>query len=110
MTDTSTALDPAAVDLTTMADRITALRYAQSKAKEWEEVAKGLRSEIEEALGGPDGPAEVGVVDGLPAVRWTRVKSNRFDQTAFKKEHPEDYALYLRAQESRRFTLVEDAS
>lgn len=39
-------------------------------------------------------------------IRWTRVTSNRFDTTAFKKTHAELYAQYTKQTESRRFSIA----
>ena len=39
-------------------------------------------------------------------VRWTSVLSNRFDTTAFKREHVEMYRLYTKQTASRRFSVV----
>ena len=101
--------DPAAVDISGHADRFIALAYAQDKAKEWADVAKDLQAEIKDAMGGEDGTAEVALIDGRPVARWTRVKSRRFNQSAFKKADPGTYDLYVEMSESRRFTLVEEA-
>jgi predicted phage-related endonuclease len=101
--------DPSTADLTRHAHRIEALRHAQAKAKEWKEIADEITAEIKDAMGGEDGTAEVAVVDGRPVARWTRVKSNRLNQAALKKERPEIHALYVEASESRRFTLVEES-
>lgn len=39
-------------------------------------------------------------------IRWTRVKSNRFDTTGFKKTHADLYAQYTKQTESRRFSIA----
>lgn len=39
-------------------------------------------------------------------VRYKTVKSNRFDTTAFKKEHADMYADFLKESTSRRFTIA----
>lgn len=39
-------------------------------------------------------------------VRWTKVKSNRFDSTAFKKAMPELHAQFTKQIESRRFSIA----
>ena len=38
-------------------------------------------------------------------VRWTSVLSQRFDSTAFKREHGELYKQYIKQVSSRRFTV-----
>ncbi|MFV0518480.1 MAG: hypothetical protein ACK5MV_13890 [Aminipila sp.] len=39
-------------------------------------------------------------------IRWKPVVSNRFDTTAFKKTHADLYGQYVKATESRRFTVA----
>lgn len=39
-------------------------------------------------------------------VRWTKVSSNRFDTTAFKKTHGDLYEQYTKTTESRRFSIA----
>ena len=42
---------------------------------------------------------------GQYIVRWTSVLSNRFDTTAFKKEHGELYKAFTKQTASRRFSI-----
>ena len=39
-------------------------------------------------------------------VRWTKVKSSRFDTTAFKKTHADLYSQYTKPTETRRFSIA----
>lgn len=39
-------------------------------------------------------------------IRWTRVTSNRFDTTSFKKTHADLYSQYTKSTESRRFSIA----
>lgn len=39
-------------------------------------------------------------------IRWTKVLSNRFDSSAFKKAMPELHAQFAKQTESRRFTIA----
>lgn len=39
-------------------------------------------------------------------IRWTKVLSNRFDSTAFKKAMPELHAQFTKQTESRRFSIA----
>ena len=43
---------------------------------------------------------------GKHIVRWTSVLSNRFDTTAFKREHAELYKLYTKQTASKRFAIA----
>lgn len=39
-------------------------------------------------------------------IRWTKVTSNRFDTTAFKKALPDLYGQYTKTVETRRFSIA----
>ena len=39
-------------------------------------------------------------------VRWTKVKSHRFDSTAFKAAMPQLHAQFLKETATRRFSIV----
>lgn len=39
-------------------------------------------------------------------VRWTTVKSSRFDSSAFKKTHADLYEQYTKTTETRRFSIA----
>ena len=39
-------------------------------------------------------------------IRWTKVISNRFDSTGFKKAMPELYGKFTKQVESRRFSVA----
>lgn len=39
-------------------------------------------------------------------IRWTKILSNRFDSSAFKKAMPELHAQFTKQTESRRFTVA----
>lgn len=43
---------------------------------------------------------------GQYIARFTSVLSNRFDSTAFKKEHAEMYKMYTKQISSRRFSIT----
>lgn len=91
-------------DLTAVADDINTYRELDHVIKDLRERQQTLRSRIEDALG----DCETGVVDGQPVVKHSFVKTRRFDQSAFKKAHPELAAEFVTVTESRRFTVVSD--
>lgn len=43
---------------------------------------------------------------GLFKIRWTPVKSNRFDSNAFKKIYADLYRQFTKVIETRRFTIA----
>lgn len=81
-----------------------------AKLQEWEAIAEEARAEAEalrdelkaEMLANDTEEMEAGRF----IIRWTSVLSNRFDTTAFKKEHAEMYKLYTKQTASRRFSIA----
>ncbi len=81
-----------------------------SKLQEWEELAKEAQAEAEAIRDTIKAEMLARETEELTAgrfiVRWTSVLSNRFDTTAFKKEHGEMYKLYTKQSTSRRFSIA----
>jgi hypothetical protein len=95
-----------AKDIDEVAGWIDVLRKAQGEKAKADEVIAQAREKIEDALG----EAEVGAVAGVPVVRWTFVRSERFDQKKAKAILGEtNTAACMVTTESRRFTLVDGA-
>ena len=78
--------------------------------KEWEAIleeaqaeAEALRDSIKEEM------LEQGTEEleaGTYIIRWTSVLSNRFDTTAFKKEHNDLYQQFTKQVPSKRFSIA----
>lgn len=92
-------------ELDELATWIAAYREATSNAKQWQETADRAKEHITAAL--TEANAEVGTVDGRPAVRWTIVESARVDTKKLRSEHPEIVAQFTVPSQSRRFTVVD---
>ena len=77
---------------------------------EWEAIMEEARAEAEalrdsikaEMLAQETEEMEVGTY----IIRWTSVLSNRFDTTAFKKEHNELYKQFTKQVASKRFSIA----
>ena len=52
------------------------------------------------------GDAELGLLGGRPAVRWTTVRTSRLDAKALREAHPDIAQAFTREQTYRRFSLV----
>ena len=86
------------------------LESMAAKLQEWEALAEeakaeaeSIRDEIKAELnrrGSEEAEA------GRFIIRWTPVLSNRFDTTAFKREHGELYKMYTKQTTSRRFSIA----
>ena len=46
------------------------------------------------------------LIAGQYIIRWTSVLSNRFDSTAFKKEHADLYKSFTKQVASKRFSIA----
>ncbi len=86
------------------------LYYLIEALREWEKVmeeakaeADAIRDQIKaELIAQETEEMEVGNY----IVRYTSVLSNRFDTTAFKREHNDLYQQFTKQTASRRFSIV----
>ena len=78
--------------------------------KEWEAILEEAQSEVEalrdciKAQMLERGTEEMQA--GTYIIRWTSVLSNRFDSTAFKKEHGDLYKAFTKQIASKRFSIA----
>ena len=78
--------------------------------KEWEAILEEAQAEAEalrdsiKAQMLEENTEELAV--GAYIIRWTSVLSNRFDSTAFKREHAELYKSFTKQVASRRFSIA----
>lgn len=80
------------------------------KMQEWEQLAADAKAEADALRDEIKAEMLTNKTEEMTAgrfiVRWTSVLSNRFDTTAFKREHAEMYKLYTKQSTSRRFSVV----
>ena len=78
--------------------------------KEWEAILEEAQAEADalrdciKAQMIEEDTEELAV--GAYIIRWTSVLSNRFDSTAFKKEHGELYKSFTKQVASKRFSIA----
>ena len=78
--------------------------------KEWEAILEEAQSEVEalrdciKAQMLERGTEEMQA--GTYIIRWTSVLSNRFDSTAFKREHADLYKEFTKQVASKRFSIA----
>lgn len=78
--------------------------------KEWEAILKEAQNEVEalrdciKAQMLERGTEELQA--GTYIIRWTSVLSNRFDSTAFKREHADLYKEFTKQVASKRFSIA----
>lgn len=83
--------------------KIEALNEWEALMEEAKAEAEALRDSIKsEMLAQQTEELEAGAY----IVRWTSVLSNRFDTTAFKKEHNDLYQQFTKQVTSKRFSIA----
>ena len=78
--------------------------------KEWEAILEEAQNEVEalrdcikaQMLERDTEELQVGAY----IIRWTSVLSNRFDSTAFKREHGDLYKAFTKQIASKRFSIA----
>lgn len=84
-------------------NRVRKLKELEAQQKEIEEQIEALKAEIKADMQRKDFEEQKA---GDYTVRFTTVISNRFDGKAFKADHSKLYDQYMRATESRRFSIA----
>lgn len=84
-------------------NRVKKLKDLNDQIKALEDQAAALRDELTKEIESRD--AEEIRTDNF-LVKWTKVITNRFDSKSFKSELPSLYHSYLKATESRRFSIA----
>ena len=78
--------------------------------KEYKLLAEDLQDQItaiEDEIKAEMAAREVNeLVAGPFKIRWSKFVANRFDTTAFKAAHKDIYDLFVKPQESRRFSVA----
>ena len=85
-----------------MISKIEALNEWEDLMEEAKAEAEALRDAIKAEMMAQDTEE---MVAGQYIIRWTSVLSNRFDTTAFKREHGDLYKSFTKQTASRRFTV-----
>jgi predicted phage-related endonuclease len=79
-------------------------KKTQADIKVLEENVAAAKEKIQEALG----ENEIGLIDGSPVVRWTKVTSTRLDMKKAKEVLDPKILAFLSSESiSRRFSLVD---
>jgi len=86
-----------------MVKLIEALNEWEALMEEAKSEAEAIRDQIKAEMLAQDTEE---LEAGAYIIRWTSVLSNRFDTTAFKREHNELYKQYTKQTASRRFSIV----
>lgn len=83
-----------------MTAKVRELKELKAMAEELAAEITALEDEIKAEM-----TAEEMTVDVFK-IRWTKVLSNRFDSSAFKKAMPELYGQFTKTTQSRRFSIA----
>jgi predicted phage-related endonuclease len=74
---------------------------ARDLAEHYAEQKRKFENSLKQILG----QHEVGIIGDLGMVRWSNVKTERFDAKTLQAEQPDIYEKYLRETTHRRFTV-----
>jgi predicted phage-related endonuclease len=88
-----------------LATWLAAYQHATINAKQWSDTAERAKEHITAHLDKIN--ADVGTIDGKPAVRWTTIESHRLDVKKLRAEYPDLADKFSRPTVTRRFTIVE---
>ena len=83
--------------------KVNELKSLQALIEEAEAEAEALKDEIKAHMTAVEAEE---LTAGVFKVRYTKVKSNRFDTAAFRKTHADLYEQYSRTTETRRFSIA----
>ena len=86
-----------------LAKKIRELKELQALIDEAQAEVEAIKDEVK-ALMTAEGTDELTV--DVYKVKYTVVKSNRFDTSAFKKTHADLYSQYTKETETRRFSVA----
>lgn len=89
-------------NLTELDQKVAELIELQAIIDEYQKKADDIKDEIKACMGD-----EQEIKTEHYIVRWTKVSSNKFDQSAFKEAHPDMFESFKRISESRRFSISE---
>lgn len=81
---------------------VAAYRRAEAEVKTWTTAKEALRDMLAVALGS----ADVGTVDGTPAVKRTVVQSTRLDSKKLRESEPDVYERYAVPTTTVRVTVT----
>lgn len=86
-----------------LTEKIRELKQLQALVEEANAEAEAIKDELKALM--VENNTEEMTVD-VYKVRYTTVKSSRFDSAAFKKTHADLYAQYSKQTETRRFSVA----
>ena len=86
-----------------ISNRLRKLRELESQKAELEKQIEALKEEIKQDMS-DKGLEEQKVGDFT--IRFITIVTNRFDSKSFKKDHSDLYDRYIKAAESKRFTIA----
>ncbi len=83
--------------------KIAQIKELAQLIEEAEAEAEAIKDEIKAHMTAQNAEE---ITAGVFKVRYTTVKSSRFDTAAFRKTHADLYEQYSRPTESRRFSIA----
>jgi len=90
------------IDLEPVRGHVEVLRWVKQQKAILKATEENARAAIEAFMK----DAQVGLLDGEPAIQWPSFKENRFDSAAFRADNPELWERYKAMHEKRRFEVL----
>lgn len=90
------------LDMSNLREIVNVYRAASAEILRWTKVKNDLNGTIKGVMG----DAEIGKVDGVPALRKTVIRTTRFDLAAFKEEFPDLADQYTVETTQVRLTVI----
>ncbi|GEL17658.1 hypothetical protein [Pseudonocardia asaccharolytica] len=104
MSTRMTVNEPGTTAVDSLATWVQAYREACTNRDQWGEIADRAKQQITTHL--EQTGAEIGTINGHPAVKWTEVVSRRLNTKALREKDPEIADRYTIETVSRRFALL----
>ena len=86
-----------------MVRKVEQVKELEALIREAEAEVEKLKEEIKAEM---TKQSKEEIVVGRYVVRWTAVSTDRFDSTAFKRNNPDIYKMYIKNTISRRFSIT----
>lgn len=84
-----------------MINRVKKLKALEEQKAQLDLEIEAIKAEIQNEMQDVEE-----IKAGSFLIRWTKIKSNRFDSAALKRAMPDLYQQYIKQTESRRFSIA----
>lgn len=90
------------VDLSELSEVVNVYRAACSEINKWTKI----RDDLNKTIKGLMRDREIGLVNGVPAIRCQTITTTRFDSKQFREEFPELADKYMYETTTQRLSVI----